>query len=88
MIPSGLPHPHPCPNAARDESPKEHEQIIPPINNLYPLALFNGPHDVSRHILGIKLQGIAAAGNEVGLHKAGTYIGDGDIEMAHPCLLT
>ena len=52
----------------------------------FPTLLYR-PYYTFGHILGIKLQRIVAAGNKVGLDKAGTNVCNGDIKMAHPGLL-
>lgn len=74
---------HPCPKPPWDKAPEEDEDGVAPVDDLHALALLYRLDDALCHVLGIELQGIVAAGDEVGLDKAGANVGDGNVQVAH-----
>ena len=78
----------PYPQPSWNKSPEEHQDSVAPVDDLYIALLFDGLEYLSGNILLIHQKRVVLAiVQQVGLDKARTYIGKGDVEMTHVCQL-
>src|SRR3712207_3802044 len=71
---------HSLPYLAGNQSPKENEQSVPPVDNQHPLFPLQSSYNLPGNFPGFHQHGIMlAVVQQVCPHKAGTYVGEADI---------